>query len=210
MIRLMLADDHQMLREGLRSQFGTSTDIRVVGEAGTAADLLARAPALKPDVLLLDHKLPDGTGISLLRPLRALLPRCKVIILTMYDHARYAMQAIKSGAAGYVIKGSPFEELLKAVRTVHGNEPYICAAILPKVVHQLRGETPTDSVSGLSHREFEVLVMIGQGLGIKEIAQQLNINHKTITTYRARILKKLHLSRNADLIRFALDNGLVE
>jgi DNA-binding NarL/FixJ family response regulator len=210
MIRLMLADDHVMLREGLRSQFSQSPDLRVVGEAGSPAEVIERLPRQKPDVLILDLNFPEGNGIALLTQIRKSHPDCKIIVLTMYNHVRYAMHALEIGANGFVVKGAPFEELIAAVRTVHGGETYICRTMRSRLTVQKRRGRRPDALGSLSQREFEVLVLLGNGLALKEIAGQLGVSEKSVTTYRARIQQKLQLKNRADLIRYALENNLVE
>ncbi len=210
MIRLLLADDHIMLREGLRSQFNQNPDIQVIGEAGTPSEVMERLPQLKPDVLILDLSFPEGNGVTLLAQICKSWPACRIIVLTMYNHARYALHALDSGARGFVVKGAPFEELVEAVRAVHAGEVYICRAMRSRLAAQKRRGRRPDALGSLSQREFEVLVLVGNGLAMKEIAAQLGVSEKSVTTYRARIQQKLQLKNKAQLIRFALENGLVE
>jgi DNA-binding NarL/FixJ family response regulator len=209
MIRLVLADDHAMLREGLRSKFETCEDIRVVGEAATAAELM-RGLAAKPDVVVLDMKLPDANGITMVREVKLRQPACRVIILTMYDHARYAAHAFESGADGFVVKGSPFEELLQAVRAVAAGGTYTSPSMTAKLMaHAKRGKRK-GSLESLSQREFEVLILLCSGLAVKEVAFQLSVSEKSVTTYRARVMEKLQLSNKTELIRFAIEAGLID
>ncbi len=210
MIRLMLADDHAMLREGLRSKFENCRDVTVVGEAASAQELMSVLPNNKPDVLILDVKLPDGNGVTLISQIRTIHPPCKIVILTMYDHVRYAIHALESGADGFVVKGAPFEELLQAVRTVSTNGTFISSIMAPKLLGHLKKGKRKGSLESLSQREFEVLILLGNGLGVKEIAHQLGVSEKSVTTYRSRLLEKLQLDNKADLIRYALEAGLVE
>ncbi|HOW97143.1 MAG TPA: response regulator transcription factor [Kiritimatiellia bacterium] len=210
MIRLMLADDHVMLREGLRSQLKQSPDLQVVGEAGTPAEVMEQLPSLKPDVLILDLNFPDGNGITLLGQIGQAWPSCRVVVLTMYNHVRYAQHAMESGARGFVVKGAPFEELVEAIRAVHRGETYMCRTMRGRLAAQKRRGRRPDALGSLSQREFEVLVLVGNGLAMKEIAAQLGVSEKSVTTYRARIQQKLQMRNKAELIRFALENGLVE
>ncbi|MBU1694841.1 MAG: response regulator transcription factor [Verrucomicrobia bacterium] len=210
MIRLMLADDHVMLREGLRSQFSRSPDLQVVGEAGSPAELLGLLPRVKPDVLILDLNFPEGNGIAKLAQIQKTCGGCKIIVLTMYSHVRYATHALDSGASGFVVKGAPFEELIEAVRTVCRGETYICRTMRSRIAAQKRRGRRPDVLGSLSQREFEVLVLLGNGLALKEIAAQLGVSEKSVTTYRARIQQKLQLKNRAELIRYALESNLVE
>lgn len=210
MIRLMLVDDHAMLREGLRSKFESCADIQIVGEAASAREFLSKLPAAKPSVAILDMKLPDGNGITLIRQVKEAQPDCRIVVLTMYDHVRYAVHALESGAEGFVVKGAPFDELLKAVRTVAGNGTYVSSAMASKLVGHLKRGKRKGSLESLSQREFEVLILLGNGLAIKEIAGQLGVSEKSVTTYRARVMEKLQLASKAEIIRYALEAGLVE
>lgn len=210
MIRLMIADDHAMLREGLRSKFAQCGDLTVVGDCGTGQELLALLATARPDVIILDIKMPDANGISLMQQIHKTHPHCKFVILTMYDHVRYALHALECGAHGFVVKGSPFEELLQAVRDVRKDETYVSSSMTPKLADRLRRKRHTTSLDALSQREFEVFTLLSSGLSVKETAQRMGISEKTVTTYRSRLMDKLSLSSKAELIRVALESGLLE
>lgn len=210
MIRLMIVDDHEMLREGLRNKFAECEGIECVGEAGTAEALLRDLQPMNPSVVILDLKLPDANGVTLIRQVKDKAPSCRVVILTMYDHPRYASHALESGADGFVVKGAPFEELLTAIRTVADGKTFVSPSLESKLVARLKGRKRKGTLESLSEREFQVLILIGNGLAVKEIAYQLTLSEKSITTYRARLMQKLQLSNRADLIRFAIEAGLVE
>ncbi len=210
MIKLILADDHKMLRDGLRTKFRACEDVTIVGEAGNADELRELVKNAKPDVIVLDIKLPDTNGISLMQHIQPALPNCKFVILTMYDHVRYALHALQSGADGFVVKGSPFEELVQAVRDVHRGKTYISSSMAPKLAERFCKRQEDLSLDGLSQREFEVFTHLGSGLTVKEAAQQMGISEKTVTTYRSRVMQKLSLSSRADLIRVAIETGMVE
>ncbi len=211
MIKLMLADDHAMLREGLRSKFAGHPDMEVVGEAASAKELLTKIATLKPTVMILDMKLPDANGVTLIRQINNALPSCKIVVLTMYDHVRYAVHALESGADGFVVKGAPFEELLQAIRTVAGGNTFVSSAMATKLAgHLKRDGKRKGSLESLSQREFEVLILLGNGLSVKEIAYQLGVSEKSVTTYRARVMEKLQMANKTDLIRYAIESGLIE
>jgi DNA-binding NarL/FixJ family response regulator len=210
MIKLMLVDDHAMMLEGLHSIFADCDDIEIIGEAGSAAELHEILEKTTPDVLTLDVKLPDANGISLMRELKESYPGCRVIVLTMYDHVRYALHALESGAAGFVLKGAPFEELLEAVRTVHRGKTYVSSEMAPKIAKQVRNTINKSTLDSLSQREFEVLTLLTSGLSVKETGTQMNISEKTVTTYRARLMEKLNLKSRAEMVRVALEAGLIE
>jgi DNA-binding NarL/FixJ family response regulator len=209
MIKLMLVDDHAMLREGLRSKFEQCNDIDVVGEAEDGETLLEMLSSLKPDVIILDIKLPDANGISLIKQVKEVHPYCKVITLTMFDHVRYALHALECGADGFIVKGSPFEELLQAVRDVRRNKTYVSASMAPKLIDRVKRGKHAISLDNLSAREFEALVVLSSGLSLKQAAERMGVSEKTVSTYRARFMEKLRLANNTDLIRFALESGLL-
>ena len=211
MIKLILADDHAMLRDGLRTKFQACDDIEVVGEAENGEQLRRLLKTEPVDVIILDIKMPDTNGISLMTHIKASNPSCRCVILTMYDHVRYALHALESGADGFVVKGSPFQELVQAVRDVHRGQTYISASMAPKLADRLRKKDKKDvSLDALSQREFEVFTLLSSGLSVKEAASQIGISEKTVTTYRARLMEKMNLSNKADLIRVALESGLLE
>ena len=210
MIRLILADDHAMLREGLRRKFEDNPDLRVTGEAASAAELLQRLNEAPADVVILDVKLPDANGISLIKKIKTIAPSIRVVILTMYNHARYALHAIQSGADGFVVKGAPFEELERAVRTVFTRRTYVCSELAPELIGRFRRPQPDSPADSLSQREFEVLTMLSSGLTLKETASRMHLSKKTVSTYRTRLMVKLNLNGNTDLVRFALESGLIE
>lgn len=210
MITLVLADDHAMLREGLRRKFEDIGDFRVTGEAGSAKELEALLRKQAPEVLLLDNKLPDATGTGLIPKIKEQAPRTRIIVLTMYNHVRYAVHALESGADGFMVKGAPFEELVQSVRAVHAGRTYVCNELASQLMGRFRRTHTSHSIDALSPREFEVFTMLSSGMSMKEIADRMGINEKTIATYRTRLMEKLNLDTNTDLVRFALENGLVE
>ena len=210
MIKLMLVDDHVMLREGLRSKIEGSPDVQIVGEASNGKELMDKLGALKPNVIILDMKLPDANGVTLIRQIKSELPNCKIVVLTMYDHVRYAVHALESGADGFVVKGAPYEELMQAVRTVSSNNTYVSSAMASKLAGHLKRGKRKGSLESLSQREFEVLILLGNGLSVKEIAYQLGVSEKSVTTYRARVMEKLQMANKTDLIRYAIESGLIE
>ena len=210
MIKLMLVDDHAMLREGLRSKFEKCPDIQIVAEAGSAHELMTKLPEARPTVILLDMKLPDANGITLIRQIKEAHPQRRIVVLPMYDHARYAEHALESGADGFVVKGSAFEELLQATRSVAEGKPFVSAGMAAKLGGRLKKGKRTGQLESLSQREFEVLVLLGTGLSVKEIAGQLGVSEKSVTTYRARVMEKLQLNTKSDLIRYTIEAGLVE
>ena len=209
MISLMLVDDHAMLREGLRRKFEDCGTVRIVDEAGSGAELMEALARNHVDVIILDVKLPDDTGFALIPKVKA-KTKAKIILLTMYSHVRYVMHALEAGADGFVVKGAPFDELLRAVNAVTDGRTYVCEEMTTQLMGRFRSvrkETPMDS---LSEREFEVLTMLSSGLSLKEVGTRMGISDKTVSTYQTRLMEKLDLTSKADLVRFAIESGLVE
>ena len=209
MIQLMLVDDHAMLLEGLARQFGDRKDIQVVGRASTGQQALQQAAELQPDVMTLDVSLPDVNGINLVTHLKERLPKLRILVLTMYDHERYAASALEAGADGFLAKGAPFEELERAVREVAAGRRYLSDALSEKLKARWAG-AGRGPLSRLSEREFAVLTALSRGKSLKEVADELGISDKTVSTYRARLMKKLSLKSGSDLVRFALEHGLLK
>ena len=160
MISLVIVDDHVVLREGLLRKFQDCEDIEVVGQAGTIADLMRMLPKYSPCVVILDIKLPDGNGLTVLKEMKQRFPRVRVVVLTMYNHPRYAIQALGAGAEGFVLKGSPFAELLQAVRMASRRKAYVCAEIAPELMRRFQRPGKAMGVDSLSPREFEALTML--------------------------------------------------
>ncbi len=209
MIQLMLVDDHAMLLEGLARQFSDRKDIQVVGRASNGQQALQRATELQPDVMTLDVSLPDINGINLVTHLKERLPKLRILVLTMYDHERYAASALEAGADGFLAKGAPFEELERAVREVAAGRRYLSSALSEKLKARWAG-SGAGPLSRLSEREFAVLTALSRGKPLKEVADELGISDKTVSTYRARLMKKLDLKSGSDLVRFALEHGLLK
>ncbi len=210
MIHLLLADDHAMLRQGLRSILEACDDLRVTAEAGSGQEAMERLKQTPCDVVILDLNLPDANGLHLIGRIKTAHPTVKIVVLTMYDHVHYALHALEEGAEGFVVKGASFEELLKSVREVAAGRTYVSSDMASKLLGRVKhgqAKTPLDS---LSQREFEVLTMLGRGMSLKQAAAQLGISEKSATTYRARAMEKLSLSNNADIYRFTLESGLAQ
>lgn len=208
MIKVFLADDHALLREALREKLCRGPNIKCVGEADATTDLLPRLRATKPDVLLLDIKFGDGSALTLLPAIRRACSKCAIVMLTMYDHPRYLRHAFQMGVRGYVVKGDSFEELVRAIRLAAKGNQYVSVSMRDALVDVLTDKR-SRTIESLSRREFEVLVMLGSGMSCKEIAAELSLSEKTVSTYRGRILSKLGLRNRAELIRYALESGLV-
>jgi DNA-binding NarL/FixJ family response regulator len=213
-IRIVLVDDHAVLRAGLTALLNAEADMTVVGEAGDGAASLPVIADRQPDVVLLDINMPNMGGLEALGELRKVAPKSRVLILTMHDDQTYLRQALAQGAAGYVLKQAADTELLTAIRTVyHGGaflHPSHAQALLsPNPIAASGPSSTSEDISILSERELEVLKLIALGHANKEIAEMLYLSVKTVETYKTRIMEKLNLTSRAALVRFALKHGLL-
>jgi DNA-binding NarL/FixJ family response regulator len=204
-IRILIADDHALVRSGLRALLEAQPDMEVAGEADDGVTVIERCRQLKPDVVLLDLTMPGRGGISAAEELRHVCPKTKVLVLTMHEDAGYARLARNAGVAGYVLKRVLATELIKAIHAVHRGETYVTPS-LAAAFH----ETACPPTTALSDREREVVTQIALGHTNTEIAGKLHISEKTIETHRAHIFEKLHLETRADLVRFALEHGFLK
>jgi DNA-binding NarL/FixJ family response regulator len=206
-IRLLIADDHPIVRQGLRQIAADQPGIAVVGEAASADEALARLREVPVDVMLLDVSMPGPGFIEVLQQVRRDHPTVKVLVLSVHPEDQWAVRALRAGAAGYLTKDHSPEQLIEAVRRVYRGGKYVTAALAEKLATGLEagGATPHE---GLSDREFEVLRGLGAGRSVKEVAARLKLSPKTVSTYRARILEKMRLQTNADLVRYVRDHGI--
>ena len=208
-IRILLVDDHAMLLEGLARQFGDRKGFQVVGRARSGAELLALLPKVEVDVVTLDVSLPDTSGLSLIPRIKQVKPQVRILILTMYDHERYAASALEAGAEGFLAKGAPFDELELAVHELVAGRTYLPPGLAAKL-EKRSGPAPAASLESLSKREFAVLTALSRGLSLKQVADELSISDKTVSTYRARMMAKLGLTSGSDLVRFAIERGVLK
>lgn len=208
MIRILLADDHTLFRQGLRRLLEACPDLQLAGEAATARDTLERLEREDWDLLLLDLSLPDRSGLDLLRQLRGHLP-CPVLVLTMHAAERYAELSVQLGANGYLGKDCTSGELVEAIRKVAGGGHYLPAQLAERLFFKATRRKPDGTGAQLSPREREVLAYLARGYGLVEIGRLLGVKPKTVSTYRARLLAKLGLANNAELVRYALDHDLL-
>ncbi len=213
-IRILLADDHAVLRAGLRLLLEDRPDMKVVGEAADGAAVVPLAEITHPDIILLDVSMPLLGGLDVLPLLRQKVPDARVLILTMHDDESYLRRALKAGAAGYVLKKAADVELLTAIQAVNRGDVYVhpsmTRALLDEVISSRPQDAPKDQWATLSEREQEVLQLVALGHTGREIAEKLSLSIKTVETYRARGLDKLGLRSRAALVQFALANGLMD
>ena len=212
--RVLLADDHAVLRAGLRLLLTGQNEFEVVAEASTGSEALSLAEKLQPDLILLDLSMPGLGGMDVLPTLRKMTPSAKILILTMHDDPQYLRQALKQGASGYVLKKAADAELISAIHAVLRGEMYVHPSMTRVLLEDILPETKFSSAdltwASLSEREQEVLKMVALGHTSAEIADQLSLSAKTVETYRARGMEKLGLRTRAALVKFALQEGLIK
>lgn len=209
MIRIIIVDDHPIFREGLKKIVSESHDIAIADEVSTGRDLLDRLRRNSYDIIILDISLPDMSGLEILGNLQNEKKHPPVLIISMHPEEQYAVAALKTGASGYLTKGSVPDELLTAIRRVSTGRKYISSSLAEKLASDLNksGEKPAHDT--LSDREYQVMVMLASGKSTGDIARQLSLSLPTISTYRSRILRKINLKNNAELIHYAIKNNLV-
>ncbi len=212
-IRILIADDHSIVREGVRMILDSEDDFEVVGEASTGREALEEARRLRPDVVVMDISMPDMTGIEATGKISGELPAVQVMGLTMHEDEGYVFELLKAGAAGYVLKRAAAEDLVAAVRAAHQGEAFLYPSVAKVVIQDfLHRATAQDqaTLDGLTDREREVLTLIAEGLTNQEIAGRLFISIKTVQTHRAHIMEKLNLHDRTELVRYAIRKGLIE
>ena len=211
-IRVLIADDHRIVRTGIRSFLQSQDDIEVVGEAGDGEEAVALAVTLHPDIAILDVSMPRIGGLEATRRIKAAAPEVHVLMLTMYENERFFSEALAAGAEGYILKGADPEELLVAIRAAAHGEAYLSPDQVQRVLAQYRRwadrEPHLAGLAALSAREHEVLALIAEGLTGKEIAARLSLSPNTVERHCTNIMNKLGLHRRAELIRFALREGI--
>jgi DNA-binding NarL/FixJ family response regulator len=210
MINVVVVDDHAVVREGLKRIIAESGGMNVSGEAADgyeAMQVIKREPC---DVVLLDITMPNKSGLDVLKELHAESPRLPVLVLSMHPEDQYAVRVLRAGAAGYVTKESAPAKLVQAIRKVVRGGKYVSASLAEKLVYDLGSETDKAPHEILSDREYQVLCMIASGKTVTQIAEELTLSVKTISTYRVRILEKLKMNNNAEITRYAIKEGLVD
>lgn len=210
MIRLLIADDHEILRDGLKYVVSQSRDITVVGEAGDAESTLQLCRSTPADVLLLDVSMPGPGVLDTIKNVRAIRPELKILVLSVHPEEQYARRVLAAGADGYLTKNHSSRELALAVQQVHKGRKYLTPSLAQELALDLaRGRHAHDAHEKLSSREYETLLQLGAGRGVQEIATLLNLSPKTVRTYRARIMEKMNLKSTAEIIFYVLDRKLI-
>jgi two-component system invasion response regulator UvrY len=209
-ISILIADDHAILRRGLKEILADELDSAILEEAGNAQEVLAQIQNRAWDLVILDITMPGRSGLDILRDLQQLRPKLPVLVLSMHPENQYAKRVLRAGAAGYMNKETAPKELVKAVRKVLAGGRYVSAALAEKLAADLSADAARLPHERLSDREFEVLRMIASGKTASQIAEELHLSVTTVSTYRARILEKMGMTNNAELMRYAIDNRLVD
>lgn len=210
MIKVLIADDHAVVRQGLKQILAETSEMLVVGEATTGAEALEKARSEQCDVVVLDMAMPGSSGLDILKEIRARHPKLPVLILSMHPEEQFAVRLLKAGASGYLSKESAPEELVKAIRKVVEGGKYVSPVLAERLALDLSADSSKPLHASLSDREFQVMCMMASGKTVTEIAEALSLSVKTVSTYRARILEKMSLNTNAELIRYAIQNQLVD
>lgn len=213
-VRILLADDHQILRDGLRTLLNTQDDMEVVAEADTGRKAIEMSLSNHPDVLVMDVVMPELNGIEATNQLKKELPGIKVLALSMHADRHFVAEMLKAGASGFLLKECAFHELAQAIRSIISGKMYLSPSISKCVIEEYvgylsgEGKEETDSISALSHREKEVLQLIAEGKGNREIARTLHISVKTVETHKYNIMRKINLHSVAELTKYAIKSGL--
>jgi len=210
MIGVLIADDHGIVREGIKRLLAETREIRVTGEAADGNELLKAVVAGEWNVVVMDLAMPGPPGLEVLADIRRLRPSLPVLVLSMYPEDHYAVRAFAEGAAGYLSKGRPSGELVTAIRTVVTGQRYITPEVAASLASHVDNVSSKPPHTRLSNREYQVLCLIASGKSISDIARELSLSVKTVSTFRSRILQKLDLRHNAELTRYALQHGLIE
>jgi DNA-binding NarL/FixJ family response regulator len=209
-IHVLIADDHAIVRQGLKQILSETEDLLVTGEADDGAEALNLARQQPWDVFLLDVSMPNRNGIDTLKQLKKEFPRLPVLILSMHPEEQYAVRALKAGASGYLTKQSAPELLVTAIRQVASGKKYLSPAVAQQLAEAISDNSDKSPHERITDREYQVLVMIAAGKTLTQIADSLNLGVATVSTYRARLLEKMGLKSTAELIRYGLEHGLAE
>ncbi len=207
---VLIADDHPMVRAGMRQFLESEIKPRHIAEAGTGQEVLDKLRAERFDLLILDINMPDRGGLDILRNIQASQPQLRVLVVSGYPERQYAVNVLKAGAAGYLQKEAASEELIKAVNVVLSGRRYVSATLAEQLVKDLDGDRDQPAHAALSEREFQIFCKLAMGRSVSDIARELFLSVKTVSTYRSRILEKMSFSSNADMTTYALRNELIQ
>lgn len=210
MIKIFIADDHSLIREGIKKILSTESDIKIVGESFDPFEVLEQLKKLKPDVIILDISMPGKSGLDLLKEIKIQLPDIKVLMMSMLPEEQFAKRTLKAGASGYITKTSLPEEFILAIRRVASGRKYVSQNLAEQLAEDIDENVEKKPYELLSDREFQILKLIASGKSQTDIADELAISVSTVNTYRSRILEKLKLKSNSELIRYAFQNNLFD
>jgi len=210
MIRVVIADDHTMVREGLKQLLTSAADITVTGEAGNGPEVLQQVRNGDIDVLLLDMSMPGRSGIELIKQIHDESPKLRILVLSMHGEQQYAVRAIKSGAAGYLTKESAAADLVSAIRKVAGGGAFISSAVAEQLALNAMPGAEGLPHTALSDREYQVFKMLVEGTGVSDIATRLSLSVKTVSTHKAHIMQKMNMTNQSELIRYAINHRLLD
>jgi two-component system invasion response regulator UvrY len=210
MIKIIIADDHAIVRKGLRQIVSETPDIIVTGEASTGTEVLRCVRGNDYDVVVLDISMPGGEGLNILKQIKKVKSKIPILVLSVHPEDQYAVRALRAGAAGYLTKESAPDELITAIRRVSGGRKYVSSQLAEKLAFHIGVDGEKKPHENLSDREYQVLCMIASGKRVTEIGDELRLSVKTVSTYRARILEKMRMKSNAALTHYAFKHGLVE
>lgn len=209
-IKVLIADDHDIVRQGIKTIVSDVSDISVVGEAESGDEVLKKIKELDIDVLIMDYDMPDRNGLDTLIELKAIKPLLPVIILSMFPEDHYGVRFLKAGASGYLGKSNVTQQLVEAIRRVVNGHKYISPNLADKLVSELNKDSERPLHENLTDREFQVFSFIASGKRLKAIAEELHLSINTVSTYRSRILEKMEMKNNSDLIHYAIKNALIK
>ena len=210
MIRLVIADDHTIVREGLKQVLAAAADLAIAGEARDGFEVMARVRELDFEVLLLDMSMPGKSGIELIKQVRAEKPKLRILVLSMHEEPQYAVRAIKAGASGYLTKDSASAQLVQAIRKVAGGGAFISAEVAEQLALGAMPQVDGPPHGALSDREFQVFQMLVSGKSVTDIGNELNLSVKTVSTHKAHIMQKMQLANQTEMIRYAIAHGLTD
>jgi len=209
MIRILVADDHTVVREGIKQILAGREDMVVEDEAASGEEVLAKVAKKTYDLVLLDISMPGKGGLEVLEEIKVMQPKLPVLVLSMHPEEQYAVRMLRGGAAGYLTKGSAPQELILAIQKVSGGGKYITVSLAEKLAFELDARAEKPSHERLSNREYEVMLLLASGQSVNQIAEMFSLSGKTISTYRNRILKKMNMKKNAELTLYAVKNNLI-
>jgi two-component system, NarL family, invasion response regulator UvrY len=208
-MRILICDDHQIMRDGLKQILQQLEGVKFIGDAKTGAEAICLLAKEAFDILLLDISLPDKNGLEILKSVKEKWPSTNVLMLSMHPQEQYALRALKLGASGYLTKDTASEELLKAIRKISAGGKYISQSLAENIAFQLDKDKYQLKHEILSGREFEIMLKLANGKSLQKIGNELCISDKTVSTYRSRIMEKMELSKNTELARYCIENNLI-